>query len=233
MQPTYMPWAGYLGLIAEVDTFVYLDDAQYERGSWQQRNRVLVQGEPHWLTVPVLRPTLGVTIRDAVVDDAANWRRKHATLLANIYARHPFRDDALELAALAQQPHLQRLADLNIALIEHCCRRLNLGAKRVRASALGVPGKRTERVIALCEAVGATTYVSPPGAQEYLEADDFRSRSPIALEFHHFPATPYAQRGAAEFKSHLSILDVVANLGWASTADYVRGAQAPDRGHLP
>ena len=227
MQPTYMPWAGYFGLIAGVDAFVYLDDAQYERGSWQQRNRVLVHGAPHWLTVPVLRPHLGAAIHEVEVDDGAHWRRKHRSLLANVFARHPHRDEALELAGAAEQATTRRLADLNIALIEHACVRMGIATRRLRSSGMGVPGKRTERVIALCEALGATTYVSPPGARSYLEEDGFGQRTTIQLEFHEFRAAPYPQRGASTFTSHLSLLDVVANLGWDGAARYVRQEAPP------
>jgi hypothetical protein len=53
MQPTYFPWAGYFSLLGMVDVFVFLDDVQFVRGSWQNRNRVLVAGEEHWITFPV------------------------------------------------------------------------------------------------------------------------------------------------------------------------------------
>ena len=73
MQPTYMPWAGYFNLMARVDMFVYLDDAQYERSSWQNRNRVLVRGTPTWLSVPVVRGFLGASINQVVVDETLQW----------------------------------------------------------------------------------------------------------------------------------------------------------------
>ena len=52
MQPMYLPWAGYFNLISSVDRFYYLDDAQYERGTWQNRNRILLNGQAQFLTVP-------------------------------------------------------------------------------------------------------------------------------------------------------------------------------------
>ena len=222
MQPTYMPWAGYLRLIGSVDRFVYLDDAQYERGTWHQRNRVLVNGAAHWLTVPVLRASLGDTIRQVRVDDAAHWRRKHMALIANCYGRHPFAADALELADTLQlEQDLSALADLNIALIERCCDRLGLGVERLRASELAVPGARTARVIAICRSLGASTYRSPPGARDYLAEDGFERQGDIQLEFDDFAAPPYPQRGASGFVSHLSVLDALANLGWAGLARYI------------
>jgi hypothetical protein len=222
MQPTYMPWPGYLRLIGRVDRFVYLDDAQYERGTWHQRNRVLVNGEAHWLTVPVLRPTLGAAIHQVRVDDAAHWRRKHLALITSSYGRHPFAADALALAQIAAaRTDLAVLADLNIALIEHCCDRLELKTLRYRSSALGVGGARTSRVIAICDSLGASTYLSPAGAREYLEQDGFERQTDTKLQLDDFTGPAYPQRGAAGFVSHLSVLDAVANLGWAGLRAYI------------
>lgn len=39
MQPTYLPYLGYFQLIAQADVLVFLDDVQFARRSWQQRNR--------------------------------------------------------------------------------------------------------------------------------------------------------------------------------------------------
>jgi hypothetical protein len=223
MQPTYLPWAGFLRLIGRVDQFVYLDDAQYERGTWHQRNRLLLDGNALWLTVPVLRRHLGQAINQVLVDDAAQWRRKHVATIQASYSRHPFAADALALAdMLTQRDELTTLADLNIALIEKCCSELGLEAGRARASELGVPGNRTQRVIAICESLRATTYISPPGARDYLAQDGFERLTGIQLEFDEFDASPYPQRGARYgFVSHLSVVDAVANLGWAGLRQYI------------
>ncbi|MBD9404212.1 WbqC family protein [Acidovorax sp. ACV02] len=224
MQPTYMPWAGYLRLVARADRFVYLDDAQYERGTWHQRNRVLLNGRAHWLTVPVRRLRLGETLLEVQVEDAAHWRRKHLALVTNAYGRHPHADDALALMRLAaRSTEVTSLALLNIALIEHCCEVMGLVTERLRSSTLGVGGARTGRVLSICGLLGATTYISPPGAREYLETDGFKEQAAIKLEFDEFPASAYPQQGACGFVSHLSVLDVVANIGWKGLARYIAG----------
>ena len=53
-QPTYLPWLGYFDLIDQVDVFVLLDDVQFEKQSWQQRNRIKTPAGLQWLTVPVI-----------------------------------------------------------------------------------------------------------------------------------------------------------------------------------
>ena len=77
MQPTYLPWAGYFNLISSSDFFVFLDDVQFSKQSWQNRNRILIGDKMHWLTVPVLRENLKDKIYKIKIDDTRNWRKKH------------------------------------------------------------------------------------------------------------------------------------------------------------
>ena len=221
MQPTYMPWAGYLSLMAGVDRFVYLDDAQYERSSWQNRNRVLVNGRPTWLTVPVVRGHLGACIHEVRLDDALPWRHKHATLLSNAYARHAHRAAMLEVAGGLDVTGVKLLADLNIGLLELLRQKLAISTPIIRSSTLGIGGVRTARLIAILTALGATEYVTPPGAVCYLHEDGFEQNCSIKLTVHVYEPPAYSQRGADEFVSHLSILDVLAHLGWEDTRQYV------------
>ena len=221
MQPTYMPWAGYLNLMAGVDCFVYLDDTQYERSSWQNRNRVLVNGKPAWLTLPVLRGHLGANINEVQVDDTLNWRRKHLALLSSAYARHTNRAAMLDVAETLNTS-LQRLSDLNIGLLEVFRQKLAISTPTIRSSSLGISGVRTERLIALLTKLGASEYVTPPGALEYLQEDGFEQKCSIKLMVHGYQPPTYSQRGVNEFISYLSILDVAAHLGWEGARKYVR-----------
>jgi hypothetical protein len=225
MQPTYFPWAGYFGLMARVDRFVFLDDVQYEKGSWQNRNRVLVGGAPHWLTVPAQRARLGQPINEVTIDESRGWRQKHFRLLEQAYARHPHRAEMLELAATILDTGLARLAELNIRIIGAFAAALGIATRMLRASELGIGGGRTERLIAICAHLGCDEYVSPPGAAGYLAEDGFAEKTRIGLAFHEFEAAPYPQAASTGFVSHLSLLDVIANLGRAGAADYVQQAR--------
>jgi hypothetical protein len=222
MQPTYLPWAGYLHLMAGVDCFVYLDDAQFERSSWQHRNRLLVGGAASWLTVPVLRGFLGETIEQVRVADNQPWRHKHLGTLAAVYGRHAHYAEVRELIALLENRDLGTLADLNIALLDSMRIQLDIRTPVLRSSRLGVPGTRTERLIRILEGLGATEYVTPPGALGYLREDRFTQNCGIRLLVHDFTPPPYPQRGGGAFVSHLSIIDVVAHLGWLAARSYIR-----------
>lgn len=221
MQPTYMPWAGYLNLIAQADVFVFLDDVQFEKQSWQNRNRVLVSGAAHWLTVPVLRQHLSDKIHMIAVDDAQPWRRKHVELLRGSYARHPHRADMLALAEGILDPANTRLCDLNIFVIRAIASALGLERRFVRSSTLGIGGQRSQRLVEICRHLDCDQYLSPNGAREYLAQDGDFDASGVQLVFQDFGAREYEQKGAPAFVSHLSILDVVANLGLQGARRYV------------
>jgi WbqC-like protein len=227
MQPMYLPWAGYFNLIASVDTFVLLDDVQFERQSWQMRNRILLNGEEVLLSVPTQRVPLDTQIRSVQVADAARWRHRHATTLQQAYGSAPYGAVVLErVLPVIEDTSITSLADLNVAAIRTFIELLDLPARLLRASDLCCGGKRTDHVIALCERVGATVYVSPEGSREYLVADDFVGRSGMKLEFQQFTPQPYVQSRSATFVSHLSIVDVLANLGPDRGSAYVRGQVA-------
>lgn len=227
MQPAYLPWAGYFNLINQVDVFVFLDDAQYERGTWQNRNRVLVAGEPHWLTVPVIRELLGAQINAVHTDETSSWRRKHLQLLRQNYGKHQFGMEMLQIGDIICDQSLAVLADLNIRLIRFCCDRFGIKTRCVRTSAMDIRGKRTERLIKICEEFDCDEYVSPPGAAEYLAADRFVEMTRTRLRFNEYIPEPYPQRGTEKFVSHLSIVDVVASLGWHQAGRYVKHSASP------
>jgi hypothetical protein len=58
MQPTYFPWAGYFKMINDVNLFIFLDDAQYSKGSWHSRNKILNKSKEIWLTISLKKHKL-------------------------------------------------------------------------------------------------------------------------------------------------------------------------------
>jgi len=86
-------------------------------------------------------------------------------------------------------------------------------------------GKRSDHLLQLCRCLSCNEYLSPVGSADYLAEDGVFEQSEVHLTFQKFSPIPYPQKGVAEFYSHLSIVDVVANLGWTGAAEYVRGAE--------
>ena len=223
MQPTFFPWSGYFNLISQADCFVFLDDVQFEKQSWQSRNRILVQGKPRWISVPIVHHSLDQVINQIEICNQSRWREKLLRTLAQSYARHPHCDAMLQVANKLIETKSANLAVVNITLILAFCDQLGLVPKFFRSSELGISGKRTERLIRICKHLGCNEYLSPVGAANYLAQDGLSERSVIRLTLQQYSPLPYPQKQNPAFVSHLSIVDVVANLGWGGATKYVRG----------
>lgn len=221
MQPTYFPWAGYINLINQVDVFIFLDDVQFERGTWQNRNRILLNGQPHWLTVPASRQYLGQAINQIEIDDKKNWRQKHFKMLSNTYVKHPYVDQMMEVVREILDLEIKYLSELNIKIILDLLKKLGATTKILRSSELGIDGDRTDRLIKICEYLQCDQYISPVGSAQYLADDGFEEKTSIRLSFNNFSPGPYSQANTKDFVSHLSILDIIANLGWEGTRKYI------------
>jgi hypothetical protein len=221
MQPTYLPWAGYLNLISQADIFVFLDDVQFQKNSWHNRNRLLVNKKPHWLTVPVRHKALEQTIKETEIDATKPWRKKHSKLLQQTYSKHPFAEEMLCICSEIEKGGVTHLAELNVNLILWLLEKLDIKTEVLVSSDLDIEGKRTTRLIEVLHKLQVDSYLSPGGAMEYLKEDDFSGHTSIELKFQEFDPLPYQQKKQDVFESHLSILDVVANIGWEGTKRYI------------
>lgn len=221
MQPTYLPYLGYFHLIASSDVFVFLDDVQFARRSWQQRNRVLGAAGEVMLTVPVVKTDRDAAISEIEISTAEPWREKHLASVRHAYAKRPFFAEGMAFLEAELARPAARLADLNCGLIEAAARKLGLGATFVRASGLGAPGHRSDHLLAICRAVGAEAYVSPMGSHDYMEDDGVFAAAGFPVRFQGFVEIAYDQ-GQAPFTPYMAFLDAVMNLGWAGSADLVR-----------
>ncbi len=214
-QPTYMPWLGYFEQIARADTFVFLDSAQFVRRNWDSRNRLKgPDGSPFWLTVPVAAHKRDTRIRDMRISQSqTQWRRKHLNSIRTALGGAAYFDEVFpDIESWLAGEH-KFLADLNIAGIRMVCRLLELEPVFLRSSDLDVEGRKSELLVALCAAVGASHYYSSIGSKDYMDADlRLFEDAGIAVEYQAWPHPEYLQQGK-EFVSHLSVIDVLCNIG--------------------
>jgi hypothetical protein len=224
MQPTFMPWTGYFNLIASVDGFVFLDDVPYQKRSWQVRNRICLNGAEHLLTVPVQKCSRGTLVKDVQLSTDASWFEKHINLLSSAYKKAPHGRDLLSfIDTTYSDNNIESLSDFNIKIIKQLCGLFKISTKLHIASEMSCPDHRSEHLNNICLALGAENYLSPIGSKEYLLEDQFESITGTKLSFHEFSPAQYHQYGRKEFLSHLSILDVIANIGFDNAQRYCEG----------
>lgn len=222
-QPHSFPWLGYLHRIASCDVFVLMDDLQFEAQNFQNRNKVKVNNGTVWLTVPLVKGPQSDRILDKRITEHQNpkeqWRRKTWLTLRTSYSRAPFFDlYAKELEACFEQPW-ERLVDFNLHMTQLCMRWLNITTPLVMASTLNLQGQRTDRIVDLCQRLGARTYLSGRGGSTaYLDLEAMKQAG-IAVEWQPFEHPVYPQRyPELGFVPNLAALDCLFNCGPASRA---------------
>lgn len=222
VQPTYLPWIGYFNLIKSSDVFVFLDDVQFAKRSWQQRNRILLFGKERYLTIPVkTKNAKSLTLSEIAIDDQQIWRKDHKITLFHAYQKHPFGREILQvISEVLDDDEYNLLCDFNISIIKKICENLKLSTKTIRSSDLPVTGKKSEYLIEICKFLGADTYLSGPAAKEYIEEEAYFKNSHIQVLFQNYSPKSYNQLGSSEFIPYLSIIDLIANVGWQNTLDH-------------
>lgn len=214
-QPTYLPWLGYFEAIAHADVAILLDTVQFVQRSWHSRNRLRTPGgQVFWLTIPVAAHTRSTALKDIRVSAShPAWRDKHLRAIRSALGSAPFFDKLFpRVEEWLRREHVM-LADLTHEGIATLCEMLRVDTPILRASQFDVEGVRTERLVNLCRAVGATRYLSAAGSKVYLDEESHLfDAAGIAVSYQDFHHPQYPQRGA-DFVSHLSALDALMNAG--------------------
>lgn len=208
----YFPWVGLLEQVKLCDVFIHYDDVQLARGFY---NRVQIKTEhgTRWMTIPLLDWHRGQRICEVLVDDRVNWRRQHKDLLRLAYRKAPFCGEMLQLVDEVFSLPTNNLAEVArgslLALVRYF--QLDRSVLFRDSAALGAGGASSQRLLNLCLAVNAQTYITGHGAKNYLDHDLFE-RSAIRVEYINYEFVPYAQLHA-DFTPFVTGLDLVANCG--------------------
>jgi hypothetical protein len=220
-QPHYLPWLGYLAKWAAADVFVFLDTVQYEKNGWQNRNRIRTADGAHWLTVPV-HAHLGTPIAEVAIDTTQPWRARHLRAIEHAYARtaHLASHHGSLRALLDLDWRL--LARLAVASAEWLAKAVGITTPARLASTLAADGgDATGRLVAICKAVGADTYLAGGHGARYMDGARFREAG-ISVLYQHYEHPVYTQQHG-EFVPFLSGVDLLLTHGDESLSILRRG----------
>ncbi len=221
-QPQYLPWLGYFDKMDQADVFVFLDTVQYKKNEWQNRNRIKTPTGWQWLTVPV-HVHFPQTILETRIDASAPWRRKHLQALQVHYGKAPFFSRSFPLLEELVRDELTSLADLNATVAEGLARVLGMRTRTVRASSWTLREDPTERLVDICRAVGADTYLAGRDGARYMDVTLF-AREGITVLYQEYTHPVYPQL-YGEFIPQLSVVDLLFNQGNESLATLRTGSR--------
>lgn len=210
-QPQFMPWLGYFDKIVRSDIFVFLDNVQFKKNEFQNRNKIKTAQGWMWLTVPVLYK-YPEHIDEVQINNRIDWRKKHVRTLKINYAKTPYFYDLSPEVEQFYVGDWEFIAEANRESVLMLLRMLGADTKTEVASSLGdLPEEPSERLAAICVSVGADTYLSGAGGRAYVDLEPFNKKG-IKVVFQNFKHPVYLQL-YGDFIPNLSLLDLLFNCG--------------------
>lgn len=217
LQPGYFPWLGFFNQMALSDVFVYLDDVQFDRRGWRNRNRIKSVQGPVWLTVPVVQKgKFEQNLHETEIDSSQNWAKKHLKTIEFNYRVAPhFSDYYSSINDILSMPW-QNLVELDISLIDAHKKWLGLQSViTLRASRLRVDDTdKTGRLVEICRRIGIDEYISGPLCRDYLDIGKFLEAG-IRVFLHKYSHPVYPQQHG-DFLPFMAAIDLLMNAGDAS-----------------
>ena len=216
LQPSYIPWRGYFDQIFRADLFIFYDDVQYDKRGWRNRNQIKTPRGKQWLTIPVHSrgaQTESIPINQIQVVWENPWSQNHLKAIQHSYSKAPHFGHYLPLLEKIYGRRDEFLADFTIGFTVALAHELgNTHTSFMRSSEIaGIDGQKTDRLIQILQAVGATHYISGPSARGYIEKEKF-DLAGITLEYMEYNYPEYLQL-YPPFDPFVSILDLLFMTG--------------------
>ncbi|WP_018125534.1 WbqC family protein [Desulfovibrio oxyclinae] len=210
MQPYFLPYLGYFQLLASVDRFVVLDDVNYIKRGWVNRNRILVDGRPNTFSLPVKKASQNKMINELELgQDYEDWARRFLKTIKHAYKKAPMYNNVMPLIEDMLACKISGLSTFLVHSLKRVCSYLGISTEIVETSSVyprkGLSG--SDRVLDICIQNCAETYVNLPGGRDLYDCATFR-RKGISLEFLQPKLRSYPQ-GTGDFVSGLSVLDAM------------------------
>lgn len=211
LQPLFIPWLGFFDMLDKSDAFVILDNVQFSRQSWQQRNRIKTAKGPRWLTIPV-HHAFGEKIYKIRISYHDDWINKHLTALYLNYKKAPHFGEIYPMLEKHYRRQPRLLSEFTSGLIKEIAQYLSIKTPLIHAKNLHIENKGGQRyVIDICKHLRTKRYLNGPMGKVLYSPEVF-NKNKISLVFHEYNH-PYYPQQYGKFISHLSVVDLLFNCG--------------------
>lgn len=196
----------------KTDIFIFLDDVQYTKKDWRNRNRIRTKDGFLWLTVPIIRKGLStLKINEVKIDNTQSWAWKHYRSLETYYSKAPYWGTYRDFLKDAYQRKWDYLIDLTIFFIDFLAKEFNIHRKKLFSSKINVVGHQTEKIVNLCKNAGADYLYDGAAARNFIE-ENILKRDGITVEYQNYIHPVYRQQ-YKPFIPYMSAIDLLLNHG--------------------
>lgn len=211
-QPVYLPWLGLFHKIAMADLLISLNQVQYLRSDWNNRNKINTATGPIWLSVPVLhKGRFEKKYCDIQINNTLPWARKHWTAMKQNYGKAPYFAKYAGFFEDCYSRRWETLVQLNEYMLKWFLETLGVKTPCRLASDYDFQGKKASLLLDMCVKTGAGIFIFGAQGKNYADIDAFRQAGvePVFQDYRH-PQYPQTQ---PLFVPNLCIVDLLFNCG--------------------
>ena len=220
-QPNFWPYPGLLGKIMRSDRFVYLTKVQFEKSSWQSRNRIRTQEGWTYIRVPTLtKGKLDQKICDVEIDSKREWKQKQFRTLQFAYGKAPYYAQYEPFLEDFYSREWTKLMDVDIYIMNYLLQELDIKTEIFYDTDYQFEGAKTDLLVDMCKQLQCDTYMSNLGSQAYVEIERF-TNAQCNHRYIDYQGCTYEQQYPG-FEPGLSILDMLMNCGAERTKEILR-----------
>lgn len=232
-QPYWIPYVGYFSLVGAVDIFVPLDSVQFSRKSWVVRNFLVSGGEPFLNSIPLVKASQNMAIRDLTIDFTQPWRERTLMSLTRNYRRTVTSRPVVEMVEKWFDNPPKNLSQFLVGTIRDISVALGL-ATEILSSDTEIVAPTAElhgqdKILAICQHLRADTYLNLPSGESIYDQEQFEAKR-INLGFTAAVAPEFRDPG----RPYKSILSHLMEVGFEATrAEVERHSRISGRERLP
>jgi len=210
-QPAYLPWLGYFDKIINSDIFIILDTVDFQKNSFQNRNKILTKNGSIWLTVPIKKNKENKIIKNIKISYSKNWQKKHLDSIIFNYSKSINFEKNISKITYFYKNHWELFNDYCFEMLSVFCEILSIKNKIIRLSEdTKIDGIKSELILNICKKYNAKTYYSGVNGKIYLNEEKFKENN-IKIFYQNYISPEYKQINSKLFQPNLSIIDYIMN----------------------
>ncbi|MBR3722618.1 MAG: WbqC family protein [Selenomonadaceae bacterium] len=209
MQPYFFPYLGYWQLLTFVDRFVVLDDVDFIKRGWINRNNILLNGESHMFTIPLDKCSQNKLISETRLKFPESAKDKFLRTIQMSYSKAPYFTRVYPLLREIIYYETDDLTDFICDSFQKTLEYLGINQNIIRSSGIEKDDTLTgqDRILEICGRLSAKVYINPIGGLNLYDKEKFFQNG-ILLNFIKMKNIEYRQF-KNDFVKNLSFIDVL------------------------
>jgi len=216
-QSNYLPWRGYFEIINFVDEFIFYDEVQYTRRDWRNRNKILINKKPKWITIPLKNKGNYFSKISEMKVNNNDWKSEHLKIIETSYKKSLYFNIVFpKIYEIYESIETLYLYKINQILIEKICNLLEIKTNFINSRDIVTKNNNnnaSKKILDICKNLNSDYYVTGPAAKNYLDEDLFYKQS-IKVHWFNYKIEKEYQQFSENFVGNLSIIDSLMHCGF-------------------